>query len=304
MFPERFSRSLLFCLLFVLLIAGQLLSLWLLPYSTSELNYFSAEQITEKEILPTPNFQLGDIQWNVETYRSAPELENFRQYFQQHCNGLQGIKAAVCLSNNFINVIPFGEPEKDFFNNSYSPSKALEQHLKGESGHCVTYSGLTATALLSVGIPATVVQIIPHQKEGHTIINLWDAQAGWTLFDPLNGGLISNGKRYVSGIEAVRSNSALHRERAEPQIDNNGYLKEYYIGDSPFDGVVIYPEPYFYTRVGEKQALPFYRGKFVVFGKNNFFLGDAQNLLRIGIVICLLGLFGAICQSFAALRKK
>lgn len=289
MIPNPLSRSLLLEACFVFLIIGQTLCLWWLPYSTSELDYFSDED-APTQTPPTPNFQTGDIKWDVELYRAAPELEPFRRYFQEHCSNLLGIEAGVCLSDSFLKTIPFGMPESDFFDNDYSPAKALDQHLKGVSGHCVSYSGLTATALLSVGIPARVVQIIPREKKGHTVVELWDDHTGWVLFDSLNGGLISNGKKYLGGIEAVNSNHVLHRVRTDQRGDHKSYLKEYYEGDSPFDGQTVYPEPYFYTRVGEKQSLPIYRGRFAVFGGHFFFLGPAQNFLRGGIVICLLGL--------------
>lgn len=282
--------------------AGRLFFLWLsfafiivtllsvlkwLPYSTASISHFPIENRT-RELNPTPNFRVGNIEWNVERYRTAPELESFRRFFEINCKGLKGLDASVCLSDKLIKTIPFGEPETEMYLSNYSPSQDLEQHLKGLPGHCVTYSSLTATTLLSVGIPARVVQIIPGAEGGHNIIEVWDEKNGWFLFDALSGSSVSDGRNLVSALESLETGKMLHRVRAENRDDSNGYLKEYYNNEAIFSGAVVYPDPYLYTRVGEKQCLPIFRGKFVSFGKNFYFLGTAQTILLIGIIISCL----------------
>lgn len=280
----RNSKIVFLLFLTLSLAAAQLVFLWWLPYTTSALSYISVEN-GKLEANPSPNFRLGSLDWDVERYRKSAELEVFRRYFQEHCATLEGISAANCLSNNFLQAIPFGEPENEFFSPNYSPAQAFEKHLKGMPGHCVTFSGFTSVALLSVGIPARVVQIIPKDKGGHNIIEVWDKQEGWVLFDPLNGSLFSDGKKYLSAFEIIKSDEKTLR-RVRTGNKNDGYLKDYYNGEAPFDGAIVYPEPYLYTRVGKSVAPVGFRASLVTSGEKLFYLGTAQICLRVGILIC------------------
>lgn len=274
-------------LAFAFIIVTLLLALKSLPYSTASISHFSIEEAS-RQPNSAQNFSVGDIKWNVEQYRTAPELDSFRSFFEINCKGLKGLDASICLSDKFLKAIPFGEPETEMYMSNYSPAEDLEKHLKGLPGHCVTYSALTATTLLSVGIPARVTQIIPGSTNGHNVIEVWDEKNGWILFDALSGSAVSDDKHLVSAFESLETSKTLHRVRAENKEDSNGYLKEYYKDETVFSGAIIYPEPYLYTRVGEKQSLPFFRGKFAGFGKNFYFLGTAQNILLGGIIISCL----------------
>ena len=55
----------------------------------------------------------------------------------------------------------------------------------------------------------------------------------------------------------------------------------------PFDGAIVYPEPWLYTRTGEHVDRWLYRGQFMTLGANFFELGRAQELLRYGVLLCL-----------------
>jgi len=288
------------CLLFlaILFVAGAQLSiLKYLNYSSSLLEWVEPDTVSA---VPNPNFQMADIRWDVEYFGTAAELQDFRNFFHSECGSLDGIKAASCLSEAFIRRIPFGEPSDEMFQADFLPAKSFREHLNGKPGHCVTYSAMTATSLLSVGIPARFVQIIPKEKSGHNVIEVWDKEYGWVVFDPLNDSLISDGKRYMSAAEAHEFKGSLIAVRVNSEISRSGYLAENYTGENPFDGAITYPEPWLYCRIGNKESVIF-RGSFVVFGERRFEIGTFQSILRVGITICIL--LSVILLKLALFRR-
>src|SRR5215475_1561392 len=91
----------------ILISVIQLLLLKYLDYSTSLMKW--VEPDTVSAATPDPNFQIADVRWNVEYYSTAVELQDFRDFFHSECGGKEGIAAASCLSEAFIERVPFGE---------------------------------------------------------------------------------------------------------------------------------------------------------------------------------------------------
>lgn len=280
------SKSRKLYLLFFLgfIISIQLYTLEMLDYSTSYINWFL---INEEINVPPPNdkFHIGNLEWNIKMYSESPDFEPFRQYFHIHCAGLKGVSAASCLSKNFIKTIPFGAPSEEIFEREYSPAMSFEKGLKGSPGHCVTYSTYTVNTLLSVGIPARFVQVFFEDKAGHNVVEVWDEEKGWVFFDPLNNGVLSKNGREISALEAVSSEEKLELLDADTKTAARGYLtgSYNYAQERLFKNYVIYPEPWLYTRMGEKKSY-FFRGSFAAFGDKSYLLGPLQNLLRFGII--------------------
>jgi hypothetical protein len=266
----------------MLALAGQLWTLRSLDYSTSWVTWLSTQDLTDEP--PSPNFSVEGLQWDVERYKQAPELQFFRGYFEEHCQGLKGVHAASCLSENLIKRIPKGTPKYQIFDADFSPEQTFKSHLDGAKGYCVSYAGITAASLLSVGIPSRFLQLRPYDREGgHNIIEVWDEEKGWVLFDPFNDGLIESEGKYLSAKEAINA-TTVSRVKAGADEGAQGYLLDYYEGANPFSSTLVYPEPWLYTRVGEKKS-PIFRGTFVGFGQGYFRYSVLQNILRIGLVL-------------------
>lgn len=283
----RFRKSnLLFLLGFV--ISTQIFALKWLDYSTSSISWFSAAEEAKNIQTPINEFQTGNLVWDVKMYSEASELEPFRRYFSAHCEGLKGLAAASCLSKNLIKIVPFNQPLTEIFDENYSPARRLEDSLNGKPGHCVTYSSMTVDALLSVGIPARFAQVYLTEVGGHNVVEVWDEERGWVFFDPLNNGVLMNGQgRYVSVLEAVNTSDKLKHVYVDTNKLAHGHLAGIYIyGDHKlFRDFVLYPEPWIYTRVGNK-INQFYRASFAAVGNKAVEIGPLQDFLRIGIVFC------------------
>ena len=288
------------CLVLIIALGAQLLLLKSLDYSTSWVTWLSTEELTTSP--PTPNFRVGGLEWDVELYTQASELQFFRQYFEEHCQGLKGIPAASCLSENLIRRIPKGSPKHEIFDAEFSPEGTFRSHLNGAKGYCVSYAGITATSLLSVGIPARFLQLRPDDREGgHNIIEVWDDEQGWVLFDPFNDGLIESGGKYLSAPEALVA-PTVNRVKAGKDESAQGYLLDYFKGTNPFNTTLVYPEPWLYTRVGKKEN-PVFRGTFVGFGDGYFRYSVIQNILRVGLFLAGLALLGAVLLLIRAMLR-
>jgi hypothetical protein len=284
-------------IIFAALCAGQILLLKSLAYSTSTVSWTDVGN-PELKAPPMPNFQIGNLEWDVVRYSEAPELTFFREYFRSHCGDLKGIKAGSCISQNLIKKIPKGTPKDEIFFSNFDPEAVFKKHLAGAPGYCVSYAGITATALLSVGIPARFVQLRPADRGGHNIVELWDEEKGWVLFDPFNDGLIEKDGRFLSAVEAFKADR-VKRVDAENPGQKKGYLTDYFDERNPVSTTVVYPEPWLYTRVGEKESSVF-RGAFVGFGQGFFKFSVLQTILRIGIILCGLVM---LLIFFAGIRK-
>ncbi|MEZ5428960.1 MAG: transglutaminase-like domain-containing protein [Pyrinomonadaceae bacterium] len=271
--------------LFLVLAGVQAYLLLSLPYTTSSISWNAAEAGTKTDG-PTPNFSVGGLQWDVGQYEKTEDLKPFRDFFNKNCAGLKGIESANCVSQNLLKDVPFGDPIVDIFTPSFCPTDEFEEHLKGKPGHCVCFSSITANTLLSVGIPARLVQILPGKKSGHNVVEVWDDRYGWVIFDPLNGSLFEDGGKYLSAVEAINKNDSLKRVKAPADLTGDEYLVNFYQGGMPFDGSITYPEPWLYTRVSERNSR-IWRGSFEFFGKQRPLFITELTVFRIGIIICL-----------------
>ena len=290
--------------LFILLVL-QLAALRALPYSTSLLENVAPEEVMAQSEHPQKGFSIGSIRWDIRRYANDPRLEPFRHYFREYCNGKKGIAAALCLSDRFAEQFPFGPPSDDFFKADYDPVASLIAHTqKGEPGHCVTRSGLAAAALLSMGIPAHVIQLIPSKGPGHNIFSVWDEEYGWVAIDPLTGYMIGNEKGPTSALVALQSPDKVKSFRLAGEPKGMGDLNIIYEGEKAplFRGQLAYPEPWLYLRTGERAAYWPFRGAFVYTGPWEWWIGPAQMFLHYGIAVCcaLITLFvGALLTGTA-----
>ena len=268
----------------LVLVFVQLVVLRYLDYSTSYVSWLNVKP-GDKMGKPTPDFSLGGFKWEVKKYETAKSLATLRNYFREKCGQKKGIEAASCVSLDLIEIIPKGTPKREIFNSNYSPERAFEKHLEGEQGYCTNYAGISAAMLLSAGVPARFLQIRANDGiGGHNIIEIWDRKYGWVLFDPFNNGLIEKDGKPLSAVEAHFAEKVDRVDAEEPGV-RRGHLPDYYDKENRLRSALVYPEPWLYTRVGSKY-MPLVRGSFVGFGEGYFKYSLAQNLLRIGIVLC------------------
>jgi hypothetical protein len=280
------KKRLVFLLALTMAAFVQAFWLWRLPYTTSKIFHLPLAS-TEQSQVSADVFRLGELTWNMNLYKKDEKLKAFREFFKKHCGDQNGLAAATCLSDILLAKIPFGAPAKEAVDHNYSPRQAFEAHMSGAPGHCVTYAGLSSLVLLASGIPARMVQIVPTNKSGHNVIEVWDVQHGWIIFDPLNKVVMVRDGKPVSAIESLKHPKELRAVKTGGEAEKTGYLNDYYQGALPFDGAIVYPEPWLYTRTGDYVNGWLYRGQFMTLGANFFALGRAQELLRYGIFICL-----------------
>ena len=134
---------------------------------------------------------------------------------------------------------------------------------------------MTATSLLSMGIPARIVQVLPLHSPGHNLVELWDSQHGWLLFDPHFDSSYLLGDSFLSALQLSQVHGGLRwRRPSSGQPDPNLFA----------GSTIHYPEPWLYTRVGERCARWPFRGCFAQAGPRQFLYGDAQHMA--------LGVFG------------
>ena len=255
-----------------------------LPYSTSLI-----ERVDEAEVLLAPGqvFRAGSLVWDLGLYRAAPSLQTFRDVFGPECAGKVGLEAARCVTDVLKAKSPRGSPTIEFVDANFDPSSALRSHMGGAPGHCTTRSAMTATGLLSLGVAARIVQVLPLETRGHNLVEVWDPQLGWLLFDPHFDSSYLLGDSFLSAVQLSRVEGGLRwRRPSEGQPDPN-----------LFAGATInYPEPWLYTRVGERCANWPFRGCFAQFGPHQFRYGWAQRL-TFGVAV----FFGCATLAWALL---
>lgn len=246
----------------------------------------------------------GPIHWDIATYRSAPSLAPLRAFFEQNCTKLAGLDAAVCLANVFSSKFVEEEPTRDFFDHEYDPVEDLRAHLGGEAGHCVTRSGLSAATLLSVGVPARVVQLLGVGVPGHTVLEVWDVRWGWVLFDPTYGRLFETegGPRSASAafLDDVPGEWVL---RGTPAVDH-GVAFYGNLTAARADAAIRFPEPWLYTRTGPRLARWPYRVFFVHGGSFRWSEGRGQELLRPLILILSIAGVVAVGAGYRSRRRR
>lgn len=264
--------------MWALAIAGFLVSmayLRALPYSTSWL-----VAVDEKVATAPPSasgFALGPLEWDLETYRGATMLEPFRVAFAS-CSSLLGLDAARCATNIIQSRSSAGSPTTEFVDAQYDPAEALHAHLSGAPGHCTARSSMLATALLSMGLAARVVQVLSPSGVGHNLVEVWDSRHGWLLFDPhFDSSYLLDGE-FVSAAQLTHASRGLTWRRPhEGQPDLNVFA----------GAMVSYPEPWLYTRVGGHCA-PFpFRGCFAQIAPKQWEHGMAQHFSRAAALVFL-----------------
>lgn len=261
--------------------------------------------VTAEEAIRPPTLEkLGGTSWSPAMYVSEPSLAPFALLRNQHCPGRSTFDTVVCLSNLLAARFAHGSPHKDVFDVRYEPTAILQRHLAGEPGHCVTRSGIIATALLASGIPARLVQVqwsLPAAGiGGHNALEFWDDQRGWTMFDPTYGGYfeVSDGARSLAAVALAGRTASWHQAASVPAgliVDREAMSSSpVYVTDI---GFVSYVEPWLYTRVGPHIApLPF-NGTFVLVGPRAEAFVARHWALRAAIVGTALAL--AVTSSLA-----
>ena len=235
---------------------------------------------------PAASFSAGDLYWDLSLFRTAPELQSFRDTFAG-CAGKTGIEAARCITDFIKAKSPRGDPNVEFVDAEFDPATVLREHLDGAPGHCTARSFMTTTGLLSLGVPARIVQVLPLRAGGHNLVEVWDPAYGWVLFDPFFDSSYLLGDSFLSSVELSRVRGGLRwRRPAANQLDPNDFA----------GGTIHYPEPWLYTRIGSRCAPWPFRGCFAQVGPRQFLYGPAQRL-AVGAVI-----FFGLASGFGALR--
>ena len=297
LFSRLFKDNRKFIIILLFFLLDQLYLFSFFPYKTTDL-HFASPAAVEKTNPPSPDFQIAGINWDVEYYSKTPDLEAFRKFFKQHCGSLTGLAAANCVANE-LDIIPIGNPATDSFSPNYNPVDDLQRHLNGEAGHCVTYSAITADSLLSVGIPALLIQI--HQGDaGHNINVLWDDKLGWIYFDPIDKIVLKKDGKMLSALDALKNGAPVKWEVYSPK-SNDVIMRDFYNSLNLSEGTIIYPEPWYYTRTGEKQSALIYRGAAVGVGEGSFKFGTIQRILRTSIALHLAA--SLALMAFAVFRR-
>jgi hypothetical protein len=253
------------------------LTLAKLPYSTS---WISRAEPADVILAPGSVFRVGSLTWDVGSYSRDPSLEPFREAFGGACGTAVGLAAARCVTDLIKVRSPRGEPRVEFVDADFDPSAALKVHMNGAPGHCTTRSALTATALLALGVPARIVQVLPLEERGHNLVEVWDPTLGWLLFDPHFDSSYLLGDSFLSAVKLSEIQGGLRwRRPSEGQPDPNLFA----------GSTISYPEPWLYTRVGERCAPWPFRGCFVQVGPLQFRYGPAQHLAFFVAVASALG---------------
>jgi hypothetical protein len=275
----------------LIVLAGQLFLLRSLPYSKA----FLVSKTVKEALSQRDPLTLSDLHWYPGPYLYARSLEPMRVVVRTYCSDLAPFETATCLANFFARRFHHGTPKHEFFDSDYNPAENLSNHLAGEPGHCVTRSGLLATTLLAVGIPARVVQIVPLDGSGgHNVLEIWDPKRGWLMMDPTYGGSLEVDNIRTSAI-VVPTESVNPRWRKEAVLHkvmgvNSADAQRFYNEQRLMSSNIVYPEPWLYTRVGESVAPRLFQGKFVSIGSTSLRIGLGQRLLQSGILFTLLSL--------------
>jgi hypothetical protein len=298
--PPHRRRTALIVLLLAGLLVAQLAALRRIEYSQAWLASVDLPQARAAG----PSLELGGLRWDPRPYVAAPSLEPFRAVVARHCPGRSGVDTASCLGDLFSQRFVHGRPRIELFAAGYVPTEALAEHLAGAPGHCVSRSGLMATALLASGFPARLVQLVPHVGGGHNVVEVLDPSRGWTFIDPTYGFLIDSpmghaaldalaapGQVHWQFDPAMRPAVALPRTEAAQQAN----------ADRLISGDIVYPDPWLYTRVGRPSAPPPFQGRFLMVGRRTMELGIGQPLLQGGSALSALALVVAVV---GALRRR
>lgn len=267
---------------------GLLLLLKELPYSSVRLVSIDPAEATKP---PEPAFGLGPLHWPVHEFASAPALRPFREAMRASCGDAKGLAAAECAWRVISERVPFGNPSSEFVRTDFNPLAHFEEHMAGAPGHCLTFSAILATELLAVGIPARVVQLVPVEEKGHTLVEVWDEARGWVVVDPSSGGFLIGGPSRTSAVD-LRANAPSvewlpFAVTASSTAKRTAETRRF---RSLLAGNVLYPEPWLYLRLGERVAPWPFRGEYARVGPA--FLRHGPLQLALFWVIPILALWG------------
>lgn len=237
-----------------------------LPYSTSLIRHGDAAQAGQA---PGQSFALGSLSWDLDAYQRAHSLDAFRDSFGSACGSLQGLEAARCVLEIIRGRSDNGAPTSEFVDAEFDPSAVLLAHLNGAPGHCTSRSFMTATALLAMGKPARVAQLLAPNSEGHNVIEVFDPQNGWLIFDPHYESSVLQGDGFVSTVTLTQVHGGLRWRRPNDHAPDPNLFA---------GSTVNFPDPWLYTRVGERCAVWPFRGCFEQIGPVQFSHGPAQKL--------------------------
>jgi len=249
---------------------------------------------------PSHGFSIGSVRWEVRQFSSAPGLAPFRRYFLETCGSQTGPQAAMCLSEAFDRAFPAGRPKHEFLERHFDPVANFEAHLSGQPGHCVNRSGMVATTLLSVGIPARVASFSPRTGwGGHTLVEVW-AGSDWVVVDPTEMGLIGS-TRPSSAVQIKRMSESLRLFNKDGSVRQDPYL----LSESIARGELVYPEPWLYTRTGPRFSFWPFRGRFIQVGTYGWPFSTPLLLCRVAFVICIVaGLYFLARLLFSRSRTE
>ena len=284
--PRVNTRTVLWFSLPLLLgaLCAQLFVLRNLPYSKASLGAVSVEEALN----PKDPLVLDELDWHPARFQNDPSLDPIRAVTREHCPNSIGFALATCLTNVFARKFPHGAPSREFFDRVYDPVKMWNGHLSGEPGHCVSRSGLLATALLASGTPARVVQFF--SSRGHTVIEVWEPGAGWRVLDPSFAGTVEAKSGRASAVALTTAPVAARWEVIPSLVQVQGVEPPPRDDGGWRQASIVYPEPWLYTRVGTTMAQWPLMGRFVMVGPTTMQLGLGQRLLRGGILLCTITL--------------
>lgn len=295
----------------MLLSAAFIVQVWMLkqmPYSRSTMTAVTADEA----LSPADPLQLAGNSWHPERYAAAQSLAPLRTVVQEHCFGLRAYETGTCLEGLFARRFRLGLPSREFFDADFDPAAVFAAHLAGEPGHCVSRAGMLAAALLAVGIPARVVQIVRRDGFGHNVAEIWEAGSGWRVIDPSYAGNLRGPNGGIAAAAAVRSGNGAHWEsdRTRPNVAGveQAEATQHYRTEELHRSTIIYPDPWLYTRVGNPQAPRPFRGHFVRVGPRTLHLGLGQLVLQIAILLSSAGLLAigssVAMQALVAIRRQ
>jgi hypothetical protein len=273
-----------------------------LPYSSTL--FIEAPDVVDAA--PTAEgFAIAELRYDLPMFSRAEELAPLRQYFLRHCAGTVGLNAATCISDAFAGAFPHGEPNHEFVDPAYDPREDFTAHvLKHEPGQCVTRSGLSAATLLSVGIPARVVQLVGNDDIGDNAYEVWDPAHGWVLYDQSFGTAAELGGHWVSAAAGARDATHVvwrrvgHPSNLDEELRNSFQSSERAV----LSGLITYPEPWLYTHVGLRQAVWPFRAVVARRGAWRWQAGLGQAVLRDGAAGAIV--IATVLVSYSMLMRR
>ena len=303
---KRHHRRLGLLSLFAVLLVADVLTLQRLDYSKGWLDRTSVAE----ELHPADPLRLGKLSWDPHIYANSPQLGPFLALVRDHCPSLRPIETTRCLSNFLAARFSQGAPRHDLFDEAFVPIDDLNRHLAGEPGHCVSRSGIIATAMLAAGMPARVVQLRPLADTGHNALEVYDPEFGWIFFDPSFGGELKSSDGRFSAVALLASEGRPQWIQSAKRPDLTSGLpsdwKGLYAGATPqiLRGHLIYPEPWLYTRVGPRLAPAPFRARFHVVGPRSLRLAFGRMFLHGGIVLTAMALLVLTAQTALSWRRR